>query len=52
MLYLDIWLCVSRYPGKELCVRTLSGGRFDVTVDSYHLCRQHLYLDYNFEEGT
>ena len=30
----------------------ISRGRFDVTVDSYHLCRLHLYLDYNFEEET
>ena len=28
------------------------GGRFDVTVDSYHLCRLHLYLDCHFEGGT
>ena len=28
------------------------GGRFDVTIDSYHLCSLRLYLDCRFEEGT
>lgn len=68
VLRLAIWvlaaICVTRYyiqisgcvyldlRVKSCVSRHYLGGRFDVTVDSYHLCRLPLYLDCHFEEGT